>query len=167
MTAQAIRIRLATETDVDSIFQVHRNSVETLCRGDYPPEQIAMWLEGRDASIYADAIRKQCIWVAESDQIVGFVEIEGFEVTKLFVAGDESSRGVGKRLLQTALSRIETSGAPKAYLEATLTAVKFYQKYGFHAVGQGVFTRGNSPIQLEIVKMELDFARRGSCQSPS
>ncbi|WP_407186938.1 GNAT family N-acetyltransferase [Bradyrhizobium centrosematis] len=157
MTVPAMRIRPATESDVDFIFRVHRSSVETLCRREYSAAQLALWLDGRDPSIYLDAIRKESIWVAEGDRIVGFVEIDGFEVTKLFVAEDGSFRGVGKQLLQTALNRIAASGAPKAYLEATLTAVKFYEKYGFRAVGQGVFTRGNSPVQLEIVKMELDL----------
>lgn len=164
MTGPALRIRPAAESDVDSIFRVHRNSVETLCRREYTPEQLAMWLDGRDASIYLDAIRSESIWVAESDHIVGFVEIDKFEVTKLFVAGDGSFRGVGRQLLQMALDRIAASGATKAYLEATLTAVRFYEKYGFRVVGHGVFTRGNGGAQLEIVKMEFDFKRRGSCQ---
>jgi putative acetyltransferase len=164
MKLQTMRIRPATETDVDSIFRVHRNSVETLCRQDYSPAQLAMWLDGRDPSIYLDAIQKEAIWVAEGDRIIGFVEIDGFEVTKLFVAEDGSFRGVGKQLLETALNRIAASGATNAYLEATLTAVKFYEKYGFRVVGQGVFTRGNSAVQLEIVKMTLDLEGRGSCQ---
>jgi ribosomal protein S18 acetylase RimI-like enzyme len=118
-----------------------------------------MWLNGRNPSIYLDAVKKRAIWVAEDkrEQVIGFVEIDGFEVTKLFVAGGNAFHGAGKKLLQLAVSQIAVSGAAKVSLEATLTAVKFYEKYGFRIVGQGVFSRGSNAMNLEIVKMELDF----------
>jgi GNAT superfamily N-acetyltransferase len=113
-----------------------------------------MWLDGRDPSIYVDAVRRGTIWVAESRHIQGFVETDRSEVTKLFVAGDCAFGGVGKQLLHTALNHIASTGAMKAYLESALTAVKFYEKNGFRAVGHGFFTGGNGAVRLEIVKME-------------
>jgi putative acetyltransferase len=160
MAMRAVRIRLAVEADAEPIFRVHRSSVERLCCGDYSAEQIAMWLDGRDPSTYIDAVRKGTMWVAEGDRILGFVATDGIEVTKLFVAGDCAFAGVGRQLLHTALNHIAATGAVTAYLESTRTAVKFYEKSGFHVVGHGVFTRGNSAIPLEIIKMERAFSER-------
>ena len=53
-----------------------------------------------------------------------------------------------------ALARLRASGASSAYLEATLTAEGFYAYHGFQKIGEGTFSRGNSPVSIEIIKME-------------
>lgn len=64
-------------------------------------------------------------------------------------------QGAGGKLLEVALAAIFEGGATAAYLEATLNAVPFYQKHGFAVTGSGFFSRGGSPVRIEIVKMEL------------
>jgi GNAT superfamily N-acetyltransferase len=150
-------IRAATVADIDAIFEVHQSSVRQLCERDYCPQQIAMWLDGRSPDVYLEAIRKQALWVAVGDAMAGFVEVDGAEVSKLFVAGAYAFHGVGAQLLQVALERIAAGGAPSAYLESTVTAVKFYERHGFRTVGHGFFSRGNSAVRIEIVKMERAF----------
>lgn len=155
---QTIRYRLATEADIDAIFRVHQSSVKQLCEQQYSAQQIAMWLEGRHSGVYLDAIHKATLWVADGDEIMGFVETDGNEVNKLFVAGNHAFRGIGDELLQIGLAHIAATGAPIAYLESTVTAVEFYERNGFSVVGTGFFSRGNSPVQLEVIKMERTFA---------
>ncbi|NVZ23644.1 GNAT family N-acetyltransferase [Pseudomonas costantinii] len=152
-----ILIRPATLKDAESIFEVHKNSVENLCNDDYSPEQIAMWLDGRSPETYREAITAGNLWLAHTDRLQGFIEIDGHEVSKLFIRGDAAGQGIGARLLNEALQRIKTAGHAKAYLEATLTAEKFYAAFGFRKVGEGTFSRGNSPVSIEIIKMELDL----------
>ncbi len=150
-------IRTALLEDAQSIFEVHKNSVESLCGGDYAPDQIAMWLDGRSPSTYREAIAAGNLWLAYTDTLQGFVEIDGHEVSKLFIRGDAAGQGIGARLLNEALQRIKTAGHPNAYLEATLTAEKFYAAFGFRKIGEGTFSRGNSPVSIEIIKMKLDL----------
>lgn len=150
-----IRVRSATLEDAESIFAVHKNSVENLCTGDYGPEQIAMWLDGRSPQTYREAIAAGNLWLAYADTLEGFIEIDGHEVTKLFIRGDAAGQGIGARLLNDALLRIKTAGHPTAYVEATLNAEKFYAAFGFRKVGEGTFSRGNGPVSIEIIKMAL------------
>nr|WP_315413286.1 GNAT family N-acetyltransferase [uncultured Pseudomonas sp.] len=150
-------IRAARLEDAEGIFQVHKNSVESLCHADYGPTQISMWLDGRSPETYREAIVAGNVWLACTDVIQGFVEIDGHEVSKLFVRGQAAGQGVGARLLREALARIEAAGHAKAYLEATLTAEKFYVASGFRKIGEGTFSRGNSPVCIEIIKMERAF----------
>ena len=150
----AVNLRLATPADCQAIYHVHRDSVEQLCGADYDARQIAMWLEGRTPEVYDAAIDRGQLWVAEQSGIIGFVEIEGYELSKLFIAGARSGQGIGTRLLEVALDAIATGGARQAYLEATLSAVTFYERHGFHVTGSGYFSRGNSSVRIEIVKME-------------
>ncbi|NMX94786.1 MULTISPECIES: GNAT family N-acetyltransferase [unclassified Pseudomonas] len=147
-------IRPATQEDAESIFRVHKNSVENLCSADYGPEQIAMWLDGRSPETYRPAIAAGNLWLACSDTLQGFVEIDGNEVSKLFIRGEAAGQGLGARLLAEALQRIAAAGHGRAYLEATLTAEKFYAAQGFRKIGEGTFSRGNSPVSIEIIKME-------------
>jgi len=157
-TYTTLRIRRATPADSEAIYRVHRDSVERLCGAHYDARQIAMWLDGRTPGVYLAAIERGQLWVAERDGIVGFVEVDGHELSKLFVAGEHSGGGVGARLLEVALDAIAAAGAPLAYLEATLTAVAFYERHGFHITGNGFFSRGNSSVRIEIVKMERPCA---------
>lgn len=147
-------IRLATQEDAASIFQVHKHSVENLCNTDYGPEQITLWLDGRSPDTYRSAIDAGNVWLAYTDTLQGFVEIDGHEVSKLFIRGDAARQGIGARLLAEALRRIAATGHATAYLEATLTAEKFYAAFGFRKIGEGTFSRGNSPVSIEIIKME-------------
>lgn len=116
-----------------------------------------MWLDGRTPEVYLDAINKGNLWVAEREGVVGFVEVDGNEVSKMFVAGPCAGQGIGEHLLHIALAHIAASGARVAYLESTLTAVEFYKRNGFREVGSGFFSRGSSPVKLEIIKMERTF----------
>jgi GNAT superfamily N-acetyltransferase len=159
----APEIRRATPADSEAIYRVHRDSVERLCGAHYDAQQIAMWLDGRTPAVYIAAIERGQLWVAERGGIVGFVEVDGHELSKLFIAGDHSGRGIGTLLLEVALDAIAASGAPLAYLEATLSAVAFYERYGFHITGNGFFSRGNSSVRIEIVKMERPCAPADRC----
>lgn len=152
----AMTVRLARDEEVAAIYAVHRDSVHALCAGHYSPEQIAMWLDGRTPAMYLDAIARGQLWVAgdENDAIAGFVEIDGREISKLFVRGASAGSGFGRRLLLTGIDAIRASGCSSVYLEATRNASAFYRKHGFVELGTGLFSRGDG-VALEIVKMEL------------
>jgi len=149
-----LRIRPATQDDAENIFQVHKDSVENLCNADYSADQIAMWLDGRSPQTYREAIDAGNLWLACTDTLQGFIEVDGHEVSKLFIRGDAAGQGIGAMLLNEALKRIEDAGHTKAYLEATLTAEKFYASFGFRKIGEGSFSRGNSRVSIQIIKME-------------
>lgn len=158
-----LTVRLARPDEIHSIYAVHRDSVAALCANHYTPQQIAMWLDGRTPEMYLDAIARRQLWVAEDGDgaIAGFAEIDGRELSKLFIRGTSARAGVGRRLLAIAVDAIRAGGAASAYLEATRNACEFYRKHGFVEIGTGMFSRGNSGVALEIVKMELVFDRRG------
>lgn len=151
------RVRLATLDDLDGIFGTHRDSVERLCTEHYSAEQISMWLDGRSPATYREAVEQGLVWLMERDTILGFVEVEGNEVSKLFIRGDGAGRGIGSQLLDVAIDHIRASGAETVYLEATLTAEAFYARHGFEKIGEGSFSRGNSPVSIEIVKMQRNL----------
>ncbi|MVA19395.1 GNAT family N-acetyltransferase [Agrobacterium vitis] len=153
---QHFEIRPATAEDCPDLFDVHRQSVRSLCNGHYTSEQIDMWLDGRHPGIYLPAIERRELWVAvSSGALLGLVEVQGNEVTKLFVSGAAAGAGVGKALLGQAIAHIRQAGERRIYLESTLTGRDFYRKLGFAEIGTGTFSHGPGTVSLEIVQMEL------------
>lgn len=150
----AIVLRQARAADAQAIFNVHKDSVESQCGEHYSVEQIHMWLDGRSPATYLPAIEQGNLWVAQAGSILGFVEIDGFELSKLFVCGAGAGQGIGGRLLNLAIERIRATKASSVYLEATRNAQGFYQANGFVPIGNGTFSRGNSRAVIEIVKMQ-------------
>jgi putative acetyltransferase len=150
-----IQIRAARASELAQIFAVHRDSVIALCASHYTDAQIRGWLSGRSPEMYLPAIEGGRLWVADDRDVIGFVEIDGHELTKLFIRGDRATGGVGRRLLHTAVETIRASGAPTVFLESTVNAQAFYARHGFVEIGRGAFSHGAGGDPLEIVKMEL------------
>lgn len=154
-----LQIRAARAGEIDEIYAVHRDSVTRLCAGHYRGAQIHGWLAGRTPAMYLAAIADGRLWVADDGAIAGFVEIDGRELTKLFVRSDRVARGIGPRLLEHAIEAIRASGATSVILEATLNARAFYARHGFAETGRGAFSHGAGGEPLEIVKMQRALPR--------
>lgn len=76
------------------------------------------------------------------------VKLERFAVLKKF-----RGRGVGKRLVQTALSQISTSFEPGTllYLHAQLTAMPLYARYDFEKIGEMFMEAGIEHFEMRKV----------------
>lgn len=149
-------VRAGRADEVEQIYEVHRDSVNALCGSHYTEEQLRGWLAGRSARMYLPAIERGRLWVFEDEarELCGFAEIDGNELTKLFIRGDRAARGVGRTLLETAAAAIRATGAAKVVVEATTNARDFYVRQGFIETGRGEFSHGEGGEPLQIVKME-------------
>lgn len=152
-------IRAGRPDDIEQIYAVHRDSVVRLCAGHYSEAQIAGWLAGRTPAMYLAAIADGRLWVADDGALVGFAEIDGRELAKLFLRGDRAARGIGHRLLEHAVEAIRATGAASVVLEATINARGFYARHGFVETGRAAFSHGAGGEPLEIVKMERALPR--------
>ena len=151
-----ITIRPARAGDADAMLEITSRSVEGLAKAHYTPAQIKLWTEGRTADYYAAAIAKGRAHVAEQGgRVVGFVDSEPGELTRLFILPSVAGKGLGARLMEVGLAEAKRghAGGP-IRIEATRNAVPFYEKFGFRVVGHGTFTRGEGNPPIEIVKME-------------
>jgi predicted N-acetyltransferase YhbS len=149
-----VDLRVATESDAEAIFAVHRDSVECLCRGFYTDDQVAMWLEGRSLASYRDAISRQRVLVATTSKgIVGFIEYAPGEIVKLFIRGSAAGKGVGGMLLRAGLAEARRDHSGPVRVESTRNAQGFYERFGFVAVDEGLFSRGGSGVAIEVVNL--------------
>ena len=153
---QALTLRLACMEERETLLQIHQASVQGLCTGQYTAEQIAHWLDGRDATMYTQGIAQQRLWVACAPEPLGFVEISADSIDKLFILPQAAGLGVGKVLLTHALNTLHAQGLRHVVIEATLTAAPFYQKHGFRQLNAAISAHGGVEAPLPVVNMQWD-----------
>ena len=81
----------------------------------------------------------------EHDNVVGTVRLDlinaetgTYEVRKMAVAQEARSRGVGKLLLEAAISKAQSCGGDIFMLDARREAISFFEKCGFSLTGKVV-----------------------------
>lgn len=111
-----------------------RNPLETIRRQVFVVEQGVPEEEEWDDRDQ-DAIHLLA-FVGSESQAVGTVRLlaEG-KITRMAVLREHRGRGMGAALLRRALERAEQLGLQQVYLDAQLSALGFYRRYGFTAAG--------------------------------
>jgi putative acetyltransferase len=101
------------------------------------------------------------IWLAIDDDVVAGTAAlinEGhgiYELAKMAVAPSYQGRGISKLLIETCIAKAREIGGKKLLLYSNhqlLTALKLYEKYGFHNVEVK-----DSPFATADVKMEMEI----------
>jgi predicted GNAT family N-acyltransferase len=156
MSDRKIVLRPARQGDGQSVFDVTWLSAKGLATSHYSAEEIAGWMGERNAAYYEELISHGRMVVAEENGvIVGFVDAEPGELTRLFVLPSASGFGLGGRLLKVGLEQARRDHEGPIKLEATLNAVGFYERHGFCKKGEGYATHTLGGASLAIVQMEL------------
>jgi len=151
MSGDRIVLRPARQGDGQALFDLTWVSAKGLANNHYSAEVIANWMGDRTPAYYEDLITNGRMVVADQGGvIVGFVDAEPGEVTRLFVLPTVSGSGLGTRLLQVGIEQARRGHEGPIRLEATLNAVGFYEKHGFKIVASGYASHcvGGPPISI-------------------
>jgi GNAT superfamily N-acetyltransferase len=152
-----VLLRPARTGDGRPVFDVTLLSAKGLAAGHYSADVIRNWMGERTPAYYEELILNGRMFVAEQDGIVvGFVDSEPGELTRLFILPSAAGQGRGKRLLTVGIEQARLGHQGVIRVEATLNAVSFYEHHGFKITGNGVATHivGGPPIP--VVYMELE-----------
>ncbi len=148
--------RPARRDDAEAIFDITKSSIGGLGRQHYSPRQIEGWMGARTPAYYEALIGKGRAHVCERNgHLVGFVDSEPGEVTRLFLLPEVAGKGVGKRLLEIGIAQARLDHDGPIRVESTLNAEGFYAKHGFRSIGRSYFSHGLGGEPIEIVVMEL------------
>ncbi|WP_371346933.1 GNAT family N-acetyltransferase [Ancylobacter sp. IITR112] len=155
-------LRLARAGEGVHLFEVTRLSVASLARGHYSDAQIAGWMGARTPSYYEGLIARGGVVVAAlGDTVLGFVDAEPGEITRLFLRPEAAGSGLGRRLLEIGLAAARHGHDGPVTVESTLNAEGFHARHGFRRIGRGTFSHGIGGDPIEIVQMELPRAPTG------
>ncbi|KAB0491275.1 GNAT family N-acetyltransferase [Pseudomonas vancouverensis] len=152
---QGFIIRSAQPGDGQAVFDVTRQSIAELSNGLYSPQQLSGWMGERTADFYEQLIhRGQMVVALLAGRIVGFVDAEPGEVTRLFLLREASGHGLGAHLLGIGLEKARGPGIQTIRVESTLNAEGFYQRHGFVTRERGFFSHGLGGEPIAIIHME-------------
>jgi len=134
-------IREATVDDTAAIMTLHERSVRGLCSADYTSEQIDGWLSRSTLERYQQRLQFHRSFIAELDgEMVGYVRWNPGtnELCSIFVHPDYVRRGIATLLMKKAYQDVKTHGVQDLWLDASLTAVPFYEVEGWEVVESGM-----------------------------
>ncbi len=159
---------------MDAVFAITENAVQRLSPAPYAPEVVATWMANRSPDYYQSACASGAVWMAElNGEPVGYSQGIPGEILRLFVAGQAMGRGIGRSLMRKAMTqalerpvengctRLRKTDAHEGMrivrVDASLGAVSFYQKWGFHEVARGTVPGREDLPTIDIVRMVAEI----------
>jgi len=150
-----LSIRKAEAQDCPSIAQVHTSAVRAISTSLYTPEEIEAWAIPRTPEDYEQSICRKEFYVAvEDDVIVGFgvLNQDSRVIEAVYVSPDVMRRGVGLMILGLLEERARALGLEVLALNASMNAVRFYQRAGYVAQEESKY-RLLSGVEIACVPM--------------
>lgn len=152
-----MKIGPATLGDLSGIQRVARATWADVYEGIIPREVQARALD----AWYADDLLAQSIesssvrsFVAEDESgVIGFIQIVGSELTRIYVLPGEQRRGVGTRLLDAALPATGLIRVEVEHLNAR--GRRFYERSGFTQVGERPVEVFGWPLLVSVYERRL------------
>jgi putative acetyltransferase len=158
----ALRPYLAA--DAPLLADVFRESIAELTGEDYSPSQQEAWATAADdADAFAKKLAGALTLVATMDGTspIGFIALQGADkIDMLYVHPAVAGQGIGAMLCD-AIEKLATArGAARLTVDASDTAVPFFEKRGFAAQQRNTVTHGDE--WLANTTMEKKLASTGA-----
>lgn len=130
-------IRKAVINDAEMLKEVHDRAVMELCRNDYSKDQLLGWINKSSLEKYIWRLETQRIFIAEEEgRTIGFVRWypKTNELCSICVEPEFARQGIGTVLMEHAYKDAIEHNVESLWLDASLTAVPFYQVLGWNYV---------------------------------
>jgi ribosomal protein S18 acetylase RimI-like enzyme len=166
----SLGVRPASVTDVPAVSALAKKTWSDAFGYSVRPQDLAVELEeNRSERYFRAALRTDTILVAElNGTLVGYVqfgdvkipEVEVLpgdqELQRVYVDTELHGKGVGRELMNAALSHPRLARATRIFLqvwEKNENAVGLYESLGFRTVGTTKFTIGSGEIAEDLVML--------------
>ena len=144
--------------DAPLLAAIFRASIEELTGEDYNPAQQEAWAaKADDEQEFADRLARQLTLIATLDgSPVGFAAMQGNStIDMMFVHPAVAGQGVGSMLYDALEKLAAARGAAQLTVEASDTALGFFQKHGFTAEQRNTVSVGNEWMSNTTMKKKL------------
>ena len=150
-------IRNYKSEDLPQMVTLFRETIIATCAKEYTLSQRKAWA-GADVSRWDESFRKHKTLVAEEEgKIIGFADMEGGYLDRLYVHKDFQGRGVASALCD----RLESeSGADVLSVYASLTARKFFEKRGYVVIRKNTVVRAGTELKNYYMEKPVGQKRR-------
>jgi putative acetyltransferase len=129
-----ISLQLAEPSDITEMQKICVDTISTICKDDYSPEQIRVWVSSiQNKERWVDKLASQYFLVAKLDnRIIGFASLENNDcVDMLYVHKDYQRQGIADRLFSEIEKEVIKKGGTVLVSDVSKTARPFFEKKGF------------------------------------
>jgi putative acetyltransferase len=155
MTPQHLfTLRQATLADLPELKQLYRDTIATVCTGEYNAEQLAVWASSSEKTRrWVDLINNQFVLVAQKDgMITGFSSLlDNNYLDFMYVHKDYQRQGIAALLLTTLEATAKQAGTTTLTSDISKTARPFFEKNGYIVIAEQVNVRQG----LEIINYKM------------
>jgi len=151
-------VRKATADDAAQILELRKRSIQALCGADYSEAQIEAWVGKRSVAEYQQWIDKSPFFVRTLDsKVTGYAAYNPVseQLLAVYVDPDYVRQGAATSLLKAVESDARSRGLDSLWLDASRTAVPFYEAAGFRAIKETTHSFGGVP--LGCIRMASDL----------
>lgn len=137
MNNSKISIRLSKLSDITEMQKMFVDTISTICKDDYSPEQIEAWTSSiENTQLWTDKLTSQHFLIAELDnKIVGFASLENNDYLDfLYVHKDFQRKGIADRLYYEIEKEAIKRKATILNSDVSKTARRFFEKKGFQTI---------------------------------
>lgn len=140
--------------DCAALAQLCRDTVLTVCRADYTAAELDAWVSGVNPEAWAPTLAAHDTWVAEiNGVIVGFADLDGDYLDRLYVHRDFQSQGIATALCSLLESR---AAAPAITVHASRTALPFFLHRGYRLVRPNTVVRRGVTLENFLLEKQLN-----------
>ena len=144
-------IRLATVKDASRIAEISVFTKRINYRKIFRNDRVSfgeMQVYPLAKEYIDDPEKLEGIWVYEDEFVKGFINLDGTEITQLYVDSFFAGQGIGGRLIDFA---IENYNSDRLWvLEKNTKAGRFYGRYGFTPTGNRRLEDGTTEYIVEL-----------------
>lgn len=154
MNLSEISLRLVKSSDLIALQNLFVDTVSSVCKEDYSPDQIKVWTDSvNNTPSWINKMASQYFVVAEIDnQMVGYSSLENNNyIDFLYVHKDYQGRGIANKLYAEIEAEAYKHKATMLNSDVSLTALTFFEKHGFEVLQRKTSKRGG----VEIVNFKM------------
>lgn len=148
-------IRRAVPEDVFNVHRVHTTAIREGASGHYEPEVLEVWVDAFNPESFPRNLRAMEYYVAEIEdgRIAAFLafDLVTAEVESIYVAPWGRGLGLGAFFLGFAEETARRAGLKNLWLDSSLNAVTFYERFGW--TEEERHARVRREVEIPVVKM--------------
>ncbi len=137
MDKHKITYRKACVDDLNEIQSLFVTTIDKICRKDYTPEQIDVWISSvKNTNLWLEKLQKQFFLLAILEsKIIGFISLDGADyLDLLYVHKDFQDKGIATLLFSNIENEALRNGAKFLGSDVSITARYFFEKCGFTVI---------------------------------
>ncbi|MCP2026979.1 putative acetyltransferase [Flavobacterium sp. HSC-32F16] len=145
----------ATNSDLNEMQQLYIETIQSVCKNDYNPEQIEAWISGvKNTERWLEVIEKQYVLLAViENKIAGFGTLkDGNYIDFFYIHKDFQRQGIADKLLKALELEAVNQHSKIISSDISITARPFFEKKGFIAKKE----QKNIRLCIELINYKME-----------